>query len=84
MTGATPESPDTRSSEYAVRLQSLSGARWKQVLDVQRPYRWNLKRQGLGRTRPEDQPPDRGRQPQQARVDRGAAGTPGGHQARMR
>ncbi|GAA1922849.1 class I SAM-dependent methyltransferase [Nocardioides hwasunensis] len=42
--------PDTRSQEYADRLRDLSGARWKQVLDVQRPYRWNLHRQGLGRT----------------------------------
>ena len=42
--------PDTRSQDYADRLRDLSGARWKQVLDVQRPYRWNLHRQGLGRT----------------------------------
>ena len=42
--------PDTQSQEYADRLRTLSGARWKQVLDVQRPYRWNLHRQGLGRT----------------------------------
>lgn len=43
-------SADTRSDAYADRLRDLSGARWKQVLDVQRPYRWNLRRQGLGRT----------------------------------
>ena len=43
-------SHDTRSEAYADRLRDLSGARWKQVLDVQRPYRWNLHRQGLGRT----------------------------------
>ena len=41
---------DTKSKDYAKRLQTLSGARWKQILDVQRPYRWNLKRLGLGRT----------------------------------
>lgn len=47
-----PEShaPDTRSPEYADRLRDLSGARWKEIVDVQRPYRWNLRRQGLGRT----------------------------------
>ena len=50
MSGAPGDSPDTRSVEYAERLQRLSGARWKQVLDVQRPYRWNLQRQRLGRT----------------------------------
>jgi SAM-dependent methyltransferase len=41
---------DTKSKDYAKRLQTLSGARWKLILDVQRPYRWNLKRLGLGRT----------------------------------
>lgn len=30
--------------DYARRLSSLQQARWKQVLDVQRPYRWNLAR----------------------------------------
>ena len=45
-----PHAADTRSPEYADRLRDLSGARWKQVVDVQRPYRWNLRRQGLGRT----------------------------------
>lgn len=44
------DEPDTRSADYADRLRTLGGARWKQVLDVQRPYRWNLRRQGLGRT----------------------------------
>jgi SAM-dependent methyltransferase len=41
---------DTTSEAYARRLQEREGARWKQVLDVQRPYRWNLRRQRLGRT----------------------------------
>jgi SAM-dependent methyltransferase len=45
-----PHVPDTRSHEYADRLRDLSGARWKELLDVQRPYRWNLHRQDLGRT----------------------------------
>lgn len=41
---------DTRGEDYARRLQSREGARWKQLLDVQRPYRWNLRRYDLGRT----------------------------------
>ena len=40
----------TAGSEYAERLTRLETARWKQLLDVQRPYRWNLKRLNLGRT----------------------------------
>ncbi len=40
----------TAGSEYAQRLTRLETARWKQLLDVQRPYRWNLKRLNLGRT----------------------------------
>jgi 2-polyprenyl-3-methyl-5-hydroxy-6-metoxy-1,4-benzoquinol methylase len=43
-------SDDTTSEAYARRLQTREGARWKQLLDVQRPYRWNLRRLGLGRT----------------------------------
>ncbi len=41
---------DTTSEAYARRLENREGARWKQVLDVQRPYRWNLRRMKLGRT----------------------------------
>ncbi|MDU0312717.1 class I SAM-dependent methyltransferase [Phycicoccus sp. M110.8] len=40
---------ETAGSDYAQRLQRLEGARWKKLLDVQRPYRWNLRRLGLGR-----------------------------------
>lgn len=40
---------DTAGQDYAERLRRREGARWKQVLDVQRPYRWNLRRLGLGR-----------------------------------
>ncbi len=40
----------TENEEYAVRLRDKSGARWKQALNVQAPYRWNLRRQHLGRT----------------------------------
>lgn len=35
--------------KYARRLQQLQQARWKRVLDVQRPYRWNLDRLCSGR-----------------------------------
>jgi len=35
--------------EYAQRLAQLQQARWKLLLDVQRPYRWNLQRLCQGR-----------------------------------
>jgi 2-polyprenyl-3-methyl-5-hydroxy-6-metoxy-1,4-benzoquinol methylase len=35
---------DTTASSYTSRLTTLSGADWKQRLDVQAPYRWNLRR----------------------------------------
>jgi SAM-dependent methyltransferase len=41
---------DTSGREYADRLERLAGARWKRWLDVQAPYRWNLRRLELGRT----------------------------------
>ena len=41
---------DTRDSEYAERLETLSGAGWKRWLDVQAPYRWNIRRLELGYT----------------------------------
>ena len=34
----------TSGDDYTARLTSLSDKRWKTVLDVQRPYRWNLRR----------------------------------------
>ncbi|TDB70286.1 methyltransferase domain-containing protein [Micromonospora sp. KC723] len=40
----------TQGEDYTQRLQRLGGARWKQLLDVQAPYRWNLRRLHLGRT----------------------------------
>lgn len=37
--------PDgTTSADYTRRLADRSGARWKRALDVQAPYRWNLRR----------------------------------------
>ena len=44
------EPDDTRKSGYAERLERLAGAGWKRWLDVQAPYRWNVRRLGLGHT----------------------------------
>lgn len=41
---------DTQGEDYTRRLQRLETSRWKQVLDVQAPYRWNIRRLRLGRT----------------------------------
>jgi SAM-dependent methyltransferase len=41
---------DTRSEEYAARLQRREDARWKRILNVQAPYRWNLRRLNPGFT----------------------------------
>lgn len=41
---------DTRDEHYTRRLATLEGAWWKRALDVQRPYRWNLRRLHLGAT----------------------------------
>lgn len=46
----TSEPPATSRGDYADRLLRLETRGWKRVLDVQRPYRWNLRRQELGRT----------------------------------
>ena len=46
----SPAKPGTDGVDYTERLRRLGGARWKQVLDVQAPYRWNLRRLKLGRT----------------------------------
>ena len=40
----------TRRAEYAERLVRKETAAWKRLLNVQAPYQWNLRRQGLGRT----------------------------------
>jgi len=41
---------DTSEDAYTQRLAGLEDAWWKQLFDVQRPYRWNLRRLFLGRT----------------------------------
>jgi SAM-dependent methyltransferase len=46
----TSELPATSREDYAERLLRLETKGWKRALDVQRPYRWNLARQQLGRT----------------------------------
>lgn len=37
-------------SGYADRLETLTQKKWKVLLDVQRPYRWNIKRLKPGKT----------------------------------
>lgn len=41
---------DTRSDDYTRRLVRLEHVWWKRLLDVQAPYRWNLRRLRPGRT----------------------------------
>jgi SAM-dependent methyltransferase len=41
---------DTTSAGYTNRLRARSEVWWKRLLPVQAPYRWNLRRQGLGKT----------------------------------
>ena len=40
----------TKGDDYARRLSSKELVWWKRLLNVQAPYRWNLRRQQLGRT----------------------------------
>lgn len=40
----------TRDARYTKRLVERASRRWKHILDVQAPYRWNLRRLGLGST----------------------------------
>lgn len=40
----------TAEPDYAARLLQFEGAPWKRWLDVQAPYRWNIRRLELGRT----------------------------------
>jgi SAM-dependent methyltransferase len=44
----SPSPSTTRDSSYTDRLERLESVWWKRLLDVQRPYRWNLRRLGLG------------------------------------
>lgn len=40
----------TDGADYTERLQRVGGARWKQWLNVQAPYRWHIRRLRLGHT----------------------------------
>jgi SAM-dependent methyltransferase len=40
----------TRDARYTQRLVAQGSRRWKRMLDVQAPYRWNLRRLRLGAT----------------------------------
>jgi 2-polyprenyl-3-methyl-5-hydroxy-6-metoxy-1,4-benzoquinol methylase len=44
------ETPPTQLDTYAQRLTRLGAKRWKRWLDVQAPYRWNIRRLHLGFT----------------------------------
>jgi SAM-dependent methyltransferase len=46
--GSDSEPRGTAGEDYTKRLVAAPG--WKRWLDVQAPYRWNLRRQRLGRT----------------------------------
>jgi 2-polyprenyl-3-methyl-5-hydroxy-6-metoxy-1,4-benzoquinol methylase len=43
-------SPTTRGVDYTQRLQRKTGRGWKRLLNVQAPYRWNVRRLNLGFT----------------------------------
>jgi SAM-dependent methyltransferase len=47
---STEGTEGTEGPAYAERLRAKQGVWWKKALDVQRPYRVNLRRQHLGRT----------------------------------
>lgn len=40
---------DTKGEDYTARLEATESIWWKRLLKVQAPYRWNTKRQDLGR-----------------------------------
>lgn len=47
---ADDPNPSTADPAYTARLRDLEGRGWKQRLDVQAPYRWNLRRLHPGYT----------------------------------
>lgn len=49
MSASDATTPGTEGEDYAQRLARKQNVRWKKVLNVQAPYQWNLRRQGLGR-----------------------------------
>ncbi len=50
MSDAHGEGKSTAGSEYADRLIRLDNSRWRRMLGVQAPYRWNIRRLHLGWT----------------------------------
>ncbi|MGG7464104.1 methyltransferase domain-containing protein [Plantibacter sp. YIM 135347] len=46
----TGDGGSTANSDYAERLLRLDKSRWRRVLNVQVPYRWNIRRLRLGWT----------------------------------
>lgn len=46
---AATDAPSTARAEYAQRLEQLQNRRWKQVLNPQIPYAWNIRRLCRGR-----------------------------------
>lgn len=50
MGNAQGPTPGTEGSDYTERLAAKQDLWWKRLLNVQAPYQWNLRRQGLGRT----------------------------------
>ncbi len=47
---ASADGEPTAAREYAARLQRLERSWWRRLLNVQAPYRWNIRRLGLGFT----------------------------------
>jgi len=47
--GARSAGSETAGAEYAARLARLDQSRWRRVLNVQAPYRWNVRHLKLGR-----------------------------------
>ncbi len=41
---------DTSQAGYTAHLQNLESSWWKRLVDVQAPYRWNMRRLNLGFT----------------------------------
>jgi SAM-dependent methyltransferase len=50
MPATDPQNPSTEGVDYAERMRRREDARWKRLLGMQAPYRWNIRRLNLGRT----------------------------------
>jgi len=42
--------PSTKDADYAKRLKGIESRAWRKWIDVQKPYRWNIRRLDLGFT----------------------------------